>query len=146
MPSTARGPFLNSRTRPWVSMAASDTPPTLRRGRSKPALSGARGLARQVRQVLHSAHAVHAARSLRELLHDVLARHLPAEVDDSILGVDGDAPLRKRVVAEDLALDLAGEGRVIEPLLSGLTPTWRCTLHLAGVTIGVRLRGVLVLG
>ena len=27
MPSTARGPFLNSRTRPWVSIAASDMPP-----------------------------------------------------------------------------------------------------------------------
>ena len=71
MPSTARGPFLNSLTRPWVSIAASDMPPTLRGGQAEIALLTdvsararlvlvGRGLAREMGQVLDRAHAVHA--------------------------------------------------------------------------------------
>src|SRR5215218_10448422 len=74
IPSTARGPFLNSRTSPWDSIAASLTAPRL---------CGLRRLPWEVRQVLHSAHAIDAASTLRKLLHDFLARDLTAEVDHS---------------------------------------------------------------
>src|SRR5918998_2909603 len=129
MPSTARGPFLNSRTSVWVSMAASDMPPLY--GRATPsrrallaALRGG-GLAREMREVLDSAHPVHGARSRHELLHDLVVGHLAAEVDHAVLGVDGDVALGDRVVAEDLALDLAHERRVVQALLGGRTPRAR---------------------
>src|SRR5215210_3484352 len=84
IPSTARGPFLNSRTSPWVSMAASDTAPRL---------GGLGRLSWEVGQVLDGAHAIHVARTRGELFHDLPARHLTAEVDDAVLRVDRDLVL-----------------------------------------------------
>src|SRR4029453_972071 len=94
MPSTARGPFLNSRTSPSVWIAASATPPDYA------ALRRAGGLSGELRQVLDGTHSVHAASTRRELVNHLLARDLAAEVDHAVLGVDRDVALGERVVTE----------------------------------------------
>src|SRR6266508_1116956 len=151
IPSTARGPFLNSRTSPSVSIAASDMPPTLRRGAALYGLRGLRRLTRQVREVLDRAHPVHRAHPRRELFHQLPARDFAAQVDDAVLGVHRDAALRDLLAAEHLALDLARERRVVEALLRGLAAgapghVRGGALQPAAVAVDVCLRGVLVLG
>src|SRR5215210_7282984 len=165
MPSTARGPFLNSLTRPCVSIAASDMPPTLRGGRCRsPGLIadvGARarlvlrgsGLARQLRQVLDDAHAVHPPRPRGDVLSRALVGHLAADVDDAVLGVEADVPLDVMdvLVAEHLALHLLSQRRIVQALLRGRASgarrhVRRGALQLAAVAVGVRLGLVLVLG
>ena len=78
-----------------------------------------RRLVRQVREVLDAAHAVHLARAVHERVHLLAVRHLAAEVDHAVLDIHGDVALGELLVAEDLALDLAGEGGVVEALLGG---------------------------
>src|SRR3954452_12480843 len=112
-------------------MAASDMPPHYAGGQPPPPWSvsdvrararlvlGGRGLARQVRQVLDRAHAVHAARPDRDVLPGGLVRHLTADVDHAVLRVELDVPLDvvDVLVAEQLALDLLDERRIVQALL-----------------------------
>jgi hypothetical protein len=103
-----------------------------------------------VREVLHAAHAVDLARAVHESVHLLAVAHLAAQVDHAVLDVHGDTPLRELLAAEDLALDLAGEGRIVQALLGGRAPgTGRRGAHralcLTCVALHVLLRGLLVL-
>src|SRR5215204_2883492 len=115
MPSTARGPFLNSRTSCWVSIAGPGTPPRL---------AGLR--AGQVRQVLDALHALHLPGPGHQLVHQLAVRQLAAEVDHAVLHVQVDLVLGDLVVPEDLALDLLGQRGIVEALLGRWAAHPRC--------------------
>src|SRR6185312_8148274 len=68
----------------------------------------------RVEQVLDLAHAADGTRGLPELLDLLLAARLTAQIDDAVLGIHVDRALRHVVAAEDLALDLASQGGVVE--------------------------------
>src|SRR5438128_12625037 len=68
--------------------------------------------ARRVQQVLDAEDALNVAGLGCELLRHVRL-DLAAKVDDTILRVDVDLPLRDLRVAEDLRFDLACEGHVV---------------------------------
>ena len=68
----------------------------------------------QVKQALDVSDSLDAPRPLDELGEHADGRHLAAELYDAVLGVDRDLALRHRRVAEELALDLARKGGVVE--------------------------------
>src|SRR5438105_8034686 len=75
----------------------------------------------QVEEVLHVPHALDAPRPLDELLQHVRIRNLAAQLDDAVLRVDVDLPLRHVRVAEDLRLHLVRERGVVVVLRHLLT-------------------------
>jgi hypothetical protein len=66
-----------------------------------------------VQQVLDGAHSLDLAGLGAEVLDQVRLLELAAQVDDAVLDVDVDLPLRHVGPAEDLALDLARQRDVV---------------------------------
>src|SRR5918994_4266322 len=122
MRSTARGPFLKSRTSCWVSIAGAGIPRAYRCPKRPPAaLPAVLACLRagDVRQVLHALHALHLPGPGHQLVHQLAVGNLAAQVHDTVLDVHVDLVLRDVLVTEHLALHLAGERRVVEALLGG---------------------------
>jgi hypothetical protein len=90
-----------------------------------------------VEQVLHVLHALDAPGSILQVLDQLGLTDFAAEDDLAVLGVDVDLSLGHVDVAEDLRLDLAGEGDVVGLNLRLLFEV----LRLLGEAFGLRGRG-----
>src|SRR6266566_1872405 len=90
-------------------------------------------LAWNVQEVLDGAHSLDLARLGAEVLDQVRLLELAAQVDDAVLDVDVDLPLRHVGATEDLALDLARQRDVVGLRLLLLCAVRRLFLQALGL-------------
>ena len=86
-----------------------------------------------MQQVLDRAHALHLARLGAEILDQIRLLELAAQVDDAVLDIDVDLPLRDVGAAKDLALDLASQRHVVWLRLFLLLQVRRLLLEALGL-------------